>query len=215
VKRFACIALVLASAGAAQARDLGPSAAQIRALEDTALVEQLNGELLASRSATLTLEAWCASHHLAADPRVIATQDRSVHREASAETRQRLAVAADAPLGYRHVTLSCGYHVLSEADNWYVPSRLTDAMNQTLETTTTPFGKVVLPLKVHRQTLSVEHLWTPLPAGWADQRWKAVKPQLSQAAILRHRALLLTPDGQPISEVEETYSAAALAFTRH
>ena len=34
-------------------------------------------------------------------------------------------IGPDEPVAYRHVRLRCGDHVLSEADNWYVPSRLT------------------------------------------------------------------------------------------
>jgi hypothetical protein len=50
------------------------------------------------------------------------------------------------------VQLWCGDRLLSEADNWYVPSRLTPAMNTALETTDTPFGKAVQELKPYRRT---------------------------------------------------------------
>jgi len=42
---------------------------------------------------------------------------------------------------YRRVQPSCGDHILSEADNWYVPRRLTPEMNRLLETTDVPFGR--------------------------------------------------------------------------
>ncbi len=46
----------------------------------------------------------------------------------------------------------CGGHVLSEADNWYVPARLTPQMNRALDTSDTPFGAAVKALDFHRAT---------------------------------------------------------------
>ncbi len=51
---------------------------------------------------------------------------------------------------YRRVQLRYGVYILSEAENWYVPSRLTPEMNKLFETTDMPFGKVVLPLEPYR-----------------------------------------------------------------
>jgi hypothetical protein len=39
------------------------------------------------------------------------------------------------------VHLKCGERVLSEADNWYVPARLTKEMNQSLENSDIAFGR--------------------------------------------------------------------------
>ena len=80
--------------------------------------------------------------------------------------REALDVKPDEPLGYRRVRLKCGDHVLSEADNWYVPARLAPEMNHVLETTDTPFGKAVAALHFRRHTLSANLLWRPLPKGW-------------------------------------------------
>ena len=183
-------------------------------LEDLALVEQLNGALLASRSATLTLEDWCGRHGLAQEPRLIARQILSVRRSASAETLARLAVRDQAELGYRHVELSCGGHVLSEADNWYVKTRLTAEMNAQLETSQTPFGKVVLPLAPTRRTLSVERLWSPLPPDFATSEAPPPPAPPRPHILFRHRAVLTAASGQPIAEVEENYTEEALAFDR-
>ena len=40
-------------------------------VEVLALIQTLNGALLASRSATLTLEKWCADHKLASEPKIL------------------------------------------------------------------------------------------------------------------------------------------------
>ncbi|HEV7480866.1 MAG TPA: hypothetical protein VGO05_11380, partial [Roseiarcus sp.] len=126
-----------------------------------------------------------------------------------------LDVKPDEPLGYRRVRLKCGDHVLSEADNWYVPARLTPEMNHVLETTDTPFGKAVAALHFRRHTLSADLLWRPLPRGWEMGATPA--PQEADALmipdhVLEHRAVLSTPDGEPFSEVVETYTSEVLAF---
>ncbi len=110
--------------------------------------------------------------------------------------RAALDVKPDEPLGYRRVRLKCGDRVLSEADNWYVPARLTPEMNRVLETTDTPFGKAVAALHFRRHTLSAELLWRPLPQGWEmgaggtpDETGALAIPD----HVLEHRAVLSTP----------------------
>ena len=184
-------------------------------LEALALIESLNGDLLAHDSATLTLERWCADHRLADPPRIVAERVRDADKPASAEMRAALDVKADEPLGYRRVRLKCGDHVLSEADNWYVPSRLTPEMNHTLQTTDTPFGKAVAALHFRRHTLSANLLWRPLPMDWEMGAQSALEKAGALTIpdhVLEHRAVLSTPDGGPFSEVVETYTAEVLAF---
>ena len=203
------LAALLASGAATQS-------GYLERLETLALIEQLNGELLASRSATVTLEHWCAVHGMASPARLSARRDRSAARPATLEQRQHLQVGPSEVLGYRHVQLVCGGHVLSEADNWFVPSRLSAEMNRALEETDTPFGRVILPLQVQRQTLSVERLWSPLPPDWAVAPVRRNDPAPAVfGPLFRHHALLVTPAGLPIAEVEETYSSQALDFRRH
>jgi hypothetical protein len=101
-------------------------------LEALALLETLNADLLAHDSATLTLERWCADHRLADPARIVAERVSGADKPASAEVRAALDAKPDEPLSYRRVRLKCGGHVLSEADNWYVPSRLTPEMNHML-----------------------------------------------------------------------------------
>ena len=184
-------------------------------LEALALLETLNADLLAHDSATLTLERWCGDHRLADPPRILAKRVSGADKPASAEVRAALDVKPDEPLSYRRVRLKCGDHVLSEADNWYVPARLTPEMNHVLETTDTPFGKAVAALHFRRHTLSADLLWRPLPKGWE----MGAAPPSDQAGalaiadhVLEHRAVLTTQDGAPFSEVVETYTGEVLAF---
>ncbi len=184
-------------------------------LEALALLETLNADLLAHDSATLTIERWCADHRLADPARIVAERVNGADKPASTEVRQALDVKPDEKLDYRRVRLKCGDHVLSEADNWYVPARLTPEMNHVLETTDTPFGKAVAALHFHRHTLSADLLWRPLPKGW---EMGAARVQDDDGTLsipdhlIEHRAVLSTPDGEPFSEVIETYSSEVLAF---
>jgi len=197
----------------AQSRDWsGSFLARVEAL---ALLETLNAQLLANNSATLTLEHWCDAHHLASTPNIVAERVADVDRAASPEQRRELGVTPAELVRYRRVKLLCGTAVLSEADNWYVPGRLTPEMNKLLDTTDTPFGKAVRALHFQRHTLSVKLLWMPLPEGWemsASSLESAADLPPMPAKLLEHRAVLTLPDGTPFSEVVETYTAKVLSF---
>ena len=186
-------------------------------LEALALVETLNVELLSSRSATLTLERWCREHRLAEGNAVIvAVVVRGAEaKAATTEQMQRLQVTAGEDVRYRRVQLRCGEAVLSEADNWYVPGRLTAEMNRLLESTDTPFGKVVLALEPYRRTFLVQKLWHALPDGWEMGASSIEKQQVVLAipqALFEHRAVLYTRDNLPFSEVDEVYQRQVLGF---
>jgi hypothetical protein len=185
-------------------------------LEALALLQTFNSDLLSHDSATLTLEKWCDSHKMASPPRVVADRLPDLDKPPTALQRGELGVTATEPVRYRRVRLRCGDHVLSEAENWYVPDRLTPDMNRLLETTDVAFGRVVQPLHFGRHTLEATLLWSPLPPGWdSDSKTLPPRPIIwpgEEADVLRHRAVLVLPDGQPISEVVETYKAAVLAF---
>lgn len=185
-------------------------------LQALALVQTLNAEVLASRSATLILEEWCRDHELAKEPAIVAEVVRGVDKAPTAEQRQRLQVHSADEVKYRRVHLRCGNRVLAEADNWYVPDRLSAEMNRLLETTGTPFGKVVQPLGPYRETFAVRILWSPLPDGW-ERRSVAASTAAAGVltipdALFEHRAVLYTRDHKPFSEVDEVYQRQLLAF---
>jgi chorismate-pyruvate lyase len=162
-------------------------------------LRSLNAELLAHDSATSVLEHWCDTQHLAAEPRIHAERVAGAERPADATVRRELGVGPQVPVRYRHVRLRCGTVVLSEADNWYVPARLTPAMNATLESTDEPFGRVVQPLGFRRVRRAAEFRWPPEAHG-----------QSAPATVLVHRAVLVLPDGTPFSYVVENYQREAL-----
>lgn len=181
-----------------------------------ALIETLNADLLSHDSATLTLERWCAAHRMASPAKVTATRVRGVNKPLPEDLRRALGAAPDEPIAYRRVQLACGRHVLSEADNWYLPNRLTPAMNAALNGTNSPFGKVVQPLHFHRSTLTARLLWAPLPEGWEmSPPAPARSGNLAiPHSLLQHQAVLTAADGQPFSVVVETYINEVLDWPR-
>jgi hypothetical protein len=155
----------------------------------------LNAQLLTHDSATAVLAQWCADHYLA-DPPTIVARRLPGEKPADAHVRTLLHAAPGEPIRYRRVALACGPHTLSTADNWYRPGRLTAAMNTELDGTDHPFGTVVKPLGFHRVRLSARLL---VSAGHSTTH-----------AVIRHEAVLETPDGTPFSLVIETYRREAV-----
>lgn len=149
-------------------------------------LDRFEATLAKQDSATAALESWCGA-------KVTAAPAGGPDQPAAAQDRALLEVSGDKPLRYRHVLLSCNGKVLSEAHNWYVPTRLTAEMNRQLDTTDTPFGKVVAPLAFTRERISAEGT-----------------DGCPRDTILRHKALLRLPDGKPISLVIECYTPATL-----
>ncbi|MDB5723861.1 MAG: hypothetical protein JWQ16_615 [Novosphingobium sp.] len=151
--------------------------------------------LAAQDSATAALGEWCRMRALAL-PATIRAERLGGSPEASAEIRRLLDVLPGELIAFRHVRLACGAAVLSEADNWYVPGRLTPEMNLLLASTDTPFGKLAAPLGFRRERLEeTRGRISDCPAG----------------TVLSHRALLRLPNGAPLSLVTECYTQANLA----
>lgn len=141
--------------------------------------DALHRALLAHDSATAVLEAAYGGpvhiRRLAVGP---------VRPDAA--LRAVLRVEAGEAVLHRHVNLLREARVLSEADLWYVPARLTPAMAETLLATDVPFGRVVAALRPRRVTLSA----SVHPAG---------------PVAVEHRALLLLQDDLPLALVHERY----------
>jgi hypothetical protein len=184
-------------------------------VEALALLQTLNADLLSHDSATSTLEHWCDIHRLASPARIVAARVPDMDKPPTLEQRRELGVTPTEPIRYRRVRLLCGAVVLSEADNWYVPGRLTPEMNRLLDTTDVPFGRVVQMLHFQRHTVSSKVLWLPLPEGW-EMSSSAASDGAGvlhiPSTLLEHKAVLTLPDGTPFSEVVETYTGDVLAF---
>ena len=146
-------------------------------------------------SATEALTQWCKSNNMGKPPIIRAVPVRDSARTPPSDLRTLLDLPNTSPIGYRHVRLMCGDVVLSEAHNWYVPERLQPDMNNTLESTDKPFGKVVAALAFTRHRLDGT---------------RGASPDCPADTILMQRAVLALPDGRPISLVVECYTSANL-----
>ena len=210
---LAAIGLALAAPAAAGPRLPDTFLARVEAL---ATMETLSADILASHSATLALEKWCGDHAIALPATIRAERVKDApEKPIRPEQRAHLQVGPDEPIRYRRVRLACGAHVLSEADNWYVPARLTPEMNRVLEASDTPFGKAVAALHFTRQSLGAEIVWPVLPPVWQE---RAPRPDNADATlhipleIFEHQAVLYDDHHRPISEVDEHYMRDILPF---
>jgi len=156
------------------------------------LIDQFEATLNSTDSATMALTQWCGQRKLMPEPRITATLVKGEDALPAPDLSETLGTEDP---GYRHVRLSCGPHVLSEAHNWYNPALLTPEMNQVLATTDTPFGKAVAALHFSREKLATRR--GPLPGCPAD-------------TILANRALLRLPDHRVLALVVECYTSANL-----
>jgi hypothetical protein len=183
----------------------------VQRLRLLAQLQTLNSDLLSRDSATAVLQAMCDRRDTEA-PKIRARQvEAPDNLQAANAARRQLGAAASEPVRHRRVELMCGEVVLSRADNWYLPARLTAQMNIDLESTERPFGVVVRPLGFQRRTLSARLLFNPLPPGWEAQDPAQLDlPLAAPAEVLQHRAVLQTPDGRPFSLLIETYSDRVL-----
>ncbi len=212
-----CVLLLCPAARPEDRAAAAPPHPYIERLEAALLLQTLNAALLSEDSATLTLQRWCEAHQLASPARITAERVHGAAKPPTQTQREQLRVKSTDEVRYRRVRLLCGSVVLSEADNWYVPARLTPGMNRLLDTSDTPFGLVVRPLHFQRHTLSADVLWQPLPPGWemsAASVTEAAGELCLPAHVLQHRALLSRPDGTPVSEVVETYTSRLFAIPR-
>lgn len=193
-------------AGPALAAD---GAGFVRRLEALALLQTLNADLLSHDSATAVLQDWCDAHG-PGGLKITAQRVRGQDKPPTDEARIALRLQPGQGVNYRRVRLACGETVLSEADNWYLPGRLTGEMNRVLDSSDTPFGVVVRPLDFRRRTLSARLLYAPLPRGWEKGGADASAPGPIPPQVLQHAAVLAAPDGVPFSYVVETYTGQAL-----
>lgn len=141
-------------------------------------------ELVATNSATATLQKRCAMP-------ILAEVDRGSVSEPTAEIRKALDADEQTSITYRSVRLKCGDVVYSHAQNWYRSDQLTDEMNAQLAGDR-PYGAVIASLKPTRKTLDVARV------NDGD-------------IIIRHQAIVLSGDGTPLALVIENYTSAVLA----
>jgi chorismate-pyruvate lyase len=164
------------------------------------LLKMLSDDLRIHDSATAVLQSWCDAYGPGGGVRIVAQRAPGMDKPLPEAGRAALGPAVTQGVRYRRVRLACAGRVLSEADNWYLPSRLTPPMNAALDSTDTPFGVVVRRLDFHRRNLTSRTLYD---AARQDQP----PPQ-----VLENSAVLSTTEGAPFSYVVETYTGEALSM---
>lgn len=157
----------------------------------------LDLDLYEAASATLTMEAWCLKSGLVSGPTALSVRTVTTAMSDPPESAAGVLPATEGRK-YRAVELLCGKIVVARAENWYVPARLDARMNRTLDSTNIPFGRVVKPLGIWRETLERRILWR------GDSRPAPAAPVLRHVAVVRRR------DGVALSVVSETFLAALL-----
>lgn len=192
--RLALLGAILSAGAPVRAGDILALPDVVAKVRAVTLLNDIDRQLRSTDSATLTLERWCAAHRMAEPARIVVQRDSGAQRPATGAERSALGVSASEPVRYRRVRLVCGSHVLSEAENWYVPGRLEPAMNAALDGSDEPFGKVIRPLAPSRRTLATR---------WA---WKATVASANcDHTAFSHEALVLDSKGKPLALVVENY----------
>ena len=157
--------------------------------EQAAKAEHWNERLLAADNATMELQRWCDEQPgIPSGVRITATILPGSGPKLSPMDRRRLGLGPDDPVAYRHVRLECMGILLSQADNWYVPARLTPQMQSQLAGTKTPFGAVIQPLRPRRINRLIK-----FEGG---------------AVLFEHEGLVTAADGRPLALVRERYQRA-------
>ncbi|RKQ89582.1 hypothetical protein [Maricaulis maris] len=194
------------------AQNATPSTAETD-LKAAARLERVNADLLASTSATLTLEKWCADHNLASPATIAVEHAPPTENPITDAQRTRLQIGPDTEVRYRNVKLKCGDRTLSEAENWYVPSRLTAEMNTALTETKTPYGKVIRPLAPRRQTFALDRgIWLDAQLAPSGKMRPEPSAPPCQETVFSHSALVLSGDNTPLAEVRENYKMELVCF---
>ncbi|MGE4410408.1 MAG: hypothetical protein AB7D33_07555 [Sphingobium sp.] len=160
---------------------------------------RFNALLSTSPSATATLIAWVEER---SGRDSVSLMARATRRGAvltpSPVTIAHLEVNGPEAIICRRVRLMDGRRILSDAHNFYVPSRLTERMQALLTDSDIPFGTIIAPLSPRRDTLRVERYWPTDEAP--DER------QRLPARLLRHDAIVRDASGVPLCVVSEVYT---------
>ncbi|GHE49754.1 hypothetical protein GCM10019059_06150 [Camelimonas fluminis] len=163
--------------------------------ESWARYEALVAALLETGSATETLAAW--SRRRGWDDRIVAHKLEADMRPAPAQIAALLDIREGETVGYRKVALASGERVLSRADNWFTPGRLSSGVNAGLDASQTPFGRLVSRLSPTRRVVNADRLWANPQQG-------------APAEVFRLFAVVSgeTDAGRkPLAVVNETYQA--------
>jgi hypothetical protein len=174
----------------------------LASIEDTAVLRvrttamELATALGAGESVTVALQRWCERYKIGSGSVEAEHVTNVIAGLPPPTVIGCLGLSAGTSLRFRHVVLKRGGVSLCEAVNWYVPTRLTDSMNEALSTTRTPFGLVVAPLGIHR----VNQFFVP----------GSEAPSVFTRSVLEMKASVANEEGLPLAAVQEWFSPILL-----
>ena len=166
-------------------------------------------------TATEALTTWCVAHMkqraTAIVVRVLA-DDEADHASYSGP----LVISKSERLRYRKVQLRWGDTTVSEAENWYLPDRLPQAMCTRLLTDFAPFGEVVRDLGPDRRLVAMFSRDDFELAGLGPEAAMRRPDEVEgfsplESFILHIRAVMVTAAGVFIADLREHYRQELLA----
>ncbi|MET0530138.1 MAG: hypothetical protein ABW003_17670 [Microvirga sp.] len=161
--------------------------------DTAALVWALNTRLIAGATATEALLTWCEENDLSDGPITVEVRQKFSPAIVPDDVLPALELNPGETINYRQVRLMRGTLPLTMAENWFVPQRLTAAMNEALNETETPFGTVIAPLRPVRRILAA-----------------SIQPQ--PGIILEHVALIRSGSGPALALLKEGYLPDLVSF---
>lgn len=169
------------------------------------LARALSETILASRTASEALYAWCVARRLGAGPIRAVKQARTNPAWPDQDALEALCPQLDEAIECRRVLLIRGRAALTESDNWFFPGRLVPPVRALLQATDVPFGAAIAPQHPSRVTTCVTY--PPLPAprdGFVELAPSTV--------VLEHKAVVLDWRQRPLAAVHERYRASLLSI---
>jgi hypothetical protein len=169
------------------------------------IIQDLGTRLTSGATATETLLAWCEEHGLSQGPITAEVRQRFSPTVVPDNVLTTLEPAPGTTIHYRQVQLMRGTLHLATAENWFVPQRLTAAMNDRLQTKHVPFGTVIAPLNPFRRTLAVRSApftsGSPITPARLEGSSRDPHPEI----ILEHTAVILGSSGAALAFVREWF----------
>lgn len=157
-------------------------------------LERLDLHILAARTVTEALEAWCDLHAIGSGPVKCCIIESRLDDRAMA--RPKDLPSPPAPIAYRKVELVRQGLSLCQAEIWFQPSDLPQEILQHLQDPSMPFGRAVLALNPYRETTH-----------------RSKEPDATQSSadiILEHRARIFAGDHRCLGVTRERFTSALL-----
>lgn len=176
-----------------------------------ALIQELSRRLCKTPTATAALVAWCEEHRISSAPVTVICRHRCHPTATARDVIAELNPLPRESIAYRSVQLVRGGLPLVDAENWFIPHRLTPGMREALEATDVPFGELIAPLRPMRRTLAMQtrDFSAGIPLDHLLERQRAERQY--PGAIIRIDAVVISGSGLPLAYVRENFRPELIA----